>query len=213
MSDLTPDLAQGFGLPPATKGALVQNVVPRGPAAKGGIQPGDLVVALNGKPVESAGQLTRSVALVAPGENVTMVVLRKGNEKKQLQFKVAQRPEDEAQASAGEGAEDGGESATPANKSAKLGVSLAPLNPQIARQLGVPADEGVLVAEVVDGGPAQRAGVRQGDVILEVNRQAVKTVEDVAAVLAKTKEGDMALMRVRRGDSAIFIAVPVGGRQ
>ncbi len=213
VSDLTPDLAQGFGLPPATKGALVQNVVPRGPAAKGGIQPGDLVVALNGKPVESAGQLTRSVALVAPGENVTMVVLRKGNEKKQLQFKVAQRPEDEAQASAGEGAENGGESATPANKSAKLGVSLAPLNPQIARQLGVPADEGVLVAEVVDGGPAQRAGVRQGDVILEVNRQAVKTVEDVAAVLAKTKEGDMALMRVRRGDSAIFIAVPVGGRQ
>ncbi len=213
VSDLTPDLAQGFGLTPGMKGALVQNVVPRGPAAKGGMQAGDLVVSLNGKPVESAGQLTRSVALVPPGEQVTLGVLRKGNEKKQLQFKVAQRPEDEGQASAGEGEDEKGESATPANKSAKLGVSLAPMNPQIARQLGVPADEGVLVAEVVDGGPAQRAGVRQGDVILEVNRQPVKKVEDVAAALAKMKEGDMALMRVRRGDSAVFIAVPVGGRQ
>src|SRR6266540_92420 len=94
VSDLTPDLAQGFGLTPGMKGALVQNVVPRGPDAKGGMQAGDLVVSLNGKPVESAGQLTRSVALVPPGEQVTLGVLRKGNEKKQLQFKVAQRPED-----------------------------------------------------------------------------------------------------------------------
>ena len=212
VSDLTPDLAAGFGLPSGTKGALVQNVVPRGPAAKGGVQAGDLVVSLNGKPVESAGQLTRTVALVPPGEQITMVVLRKGNEKKQLQFKVAQRPEDEGQASAGEG-EDEGEATAPSNKSPKLGVSLAPITPQVARQLGIPADEGVIVAEVVDGGPAQRAGVRQGDVILEVNRQPVKKVEDISASLGKLKEGDMALLRVRRGDSAIYIAVPVGGRQ
>ncbi len=212
VSDLTPDLAAGFGLPSGTKGALVQNVVPRGPAAKGGVQAGDLVVSLNGKPVESAGQLTRTVALVPPGEQISMVVLRKGNEKKQLQFKVAQRPEDEGQASAGEG-EDEGEATAPSNKSPKLGVSLAPITPQVARQLGIPADEGVIVAEVVDGGPAQRAGVRQGDVILEVNRQPVKKVEDISASLGKLKEGDMALLRVRRGDSAIYIAVPVGGRQ
>ena len=212
VGDLTPDLAQAFGLAVGTKGALVQNVVPRGPAAKAGVQPGDLVVALNGKPVESAGQLTRSIALVPPGEQVKLDVLRKGGEKKQLAFKVAQRPEDEGQAAAGGKDEEGG-GGEQANKSPKLGVSLAPLTPQIARQLGVPAEEGVVVADVVEGGPAQRAGIRQGDVVVEVNRQPAKKVEDVAAALAKLKEGDMALLRIRRGDSALFIAVPVGGRQ
>ncbi len=83
----------------------------------------------------------------------------------------------------------------------------------MARQLGVAPEEGVVVADVVEDGPAARAGIRQGDVILELNRQPVKKVEDVAAVVAKMKEGSMALLRVRRGDSAIFVAVPVGGRQ
>jgi len=213
VSDLTPDLVQAFGLPPDTKGALVQNVVPRGPAAKGGVQPGDLVLSLNGKPVESAGQLTRSVALVPPGEQVNMVVLRKGGEKKQLSFKVAQRPEDEGVASRGGEGEEGGSGAAPSNKNPKLGFSLAPITPEIARQLGVAPEEGVVVADVVENGPASRAGIRQGDVILELNRQPVKKVEDVAAAVAKMKEGSMALLRVRRGDSAIFVAVPVGGRQ
>ena len=212
VGDLTPDLAQGFGFQAGTKGALVQNVVPRGPAAKGGVQAGDLVVAINGKPVASAGELTRAVALVPPGEQVRLEVVRRGGERKQLSFKVAQRPEDEAQASAGgEGEEGGTEPGT--NKSPKLGVSLSPLTPDIARRLGVSGEEGVLVADVVEGGPAQRAGIRQGDLILEVNRQPVKKVDDVASALSKMKEGEMALLRVRRGDSALYVAVPVGGRQ
>jgi serine protease Do len=210
VADLTPDLAAAFGFAAGTKGALVQNVVPRGPAAKGGVQAGDLVVAINGKAVASAGELTRSVALVPPGEPVKLDVVRRGGEKKQLSFKVAQRPEDEGQASAGGEEEGGGEQN---NKSPRLGVSLTPLTPQIARQLGVQGDEGVVVADVADGGPAQRAGIRKGDLILEVNRQPVKKVEDVASALSKMKEGSMALLRVRRGDSALFIAVPVGGRQ
>jgi serine protease Do len=212
VGDLTPDLAAGFGFPPGTKGALVQNVVPRGPAAKGGVQPGDLVVALNGKAVASAGELTRSVALVPPGGDVKLDVVRRGGEKKQIAFKVAQRPEDEAQASAGGGGEEEG-SADQGSKSPKLGVSLEALTPQIARQLGVKEDEGVVVTDVADGGPAQRAGVRQGDLILELNRQPVKKIDDVKNALSKMKEGDMALMRVKRGDSALYIAVPVGGRQ
>jgi serine protease Do len=210
VADLTPDLAQAFGFAADTKGALVQNVVPRGPAAKGGVQAGDLVVTLNGKPIESAGQLTRTVALVPPGDQVNLVVVRKGGEKKQLSFKVAQRPEEDAVASRG-----GGEEGAPeGDKSPKLGVSLAPVTPEIARQLGIAAEEGgVVVAEVVDGGPAQRAGIRQGDVIVELNRQPVKKVEDVAGAVAKMKEGDMALLRVRRGENALYLAVPVGGRQ
>ncbi len=209
VADLTPDLAQAFGLASGTKGALVQNVVPRGPAAKGGVEAGDLIVAINGKPVESAGQLTHAVALVAPGEKVSVTLLRK-NEKKQVSFSVAQRPDEEGVAQRGE--DEGGE-ADRADKSPKLGVSLAPLTPEIARELGNPNAQGVVVADVTDGGPASRAGLRRGDLILEVNRQPVKKPEDVSAIVGKIKDGEMALLRVLRGDVAVFVAVPVGGRR
>src|SRR5512142_1349095 len=92
VSELTPDFVQGFGLKEGTKGALVQSVQAKSPASKAGIQPGDVVVSVNGKPVENAGQLTRNVA---SGGKVTLTVLR-GNEKKDLQATVAQRPEEEA---------------------------------------------------------------------------------------------------------------------
>jgi serine protease Do len=217
VSDLSPDLAQAFNLSSSTKGALVQSVVPRGPAAKAGVEAGDLVVALNGKPVESASDLTRNVALVPPGESVSVTVLRKGD-KKQLSFKVAQRPEDEGVASRGEGeggaSDEGDGGGGKADKSPKLGVSLAPLTPAVARELGVQAGaEGVVVTDVVDGGPAQRASVRRGDIILEVNRQPVKKPDDVAAAIGKMKEGQIALLRIKRGDQMAFVAVPVGGRQ
>jgi serine protease Do len=209
VADLTPDLAQAFSLPSGTKGALVQSVVPRGPAAKGGVEAGDVVVAINGKPVDSAGQLTRAVALVSPGEKVQVTVLRK-NEKKQLAFAVAQRPEEEGVA---QGGEERGDEGGEANKSPKLGVSLAPLTPDVARELGTQAKEGVVVADVVQGGPADRAGLRRGDLILELNRQPVKKPEDVSAAIGKMKDGEMALLRVLRGDVAVFVAVPVGGRR
>ncbi len=210
VTDLTPDLTQAFSLPSGTKGALVQNVVPRGPAAKGGMEAGDVVVAINGKPVDSAGGLTRAVALVPPGEKISVTVLRK-KEKKQLSFAVAQRPEEDGVAQRGE--EQGEEGERAADKSPKLGVSLAPLTPEIARELGVKNAQGVVVSEVVPGGPADRAGLRRGDLILELNRQPVKKPEDVAAVLGNMKDGDMALLRVMRGEAAVFIAVPVGGRR
>jgi serine protease Do len=208
VGDLTPDLVQAFGLQAGTKGALVQSVVPRGPAAKAGVEAGDVIVALNGKAVESAGELTRGVALVPPGEGVNLTLLRKGD-KKQLSFKVAQRPEEESAVGRGESGGEGDK----ADKSPKLGVSLAPLTPAMAKELGVSSEEGVVVTDVADGGPAQRAGVRRGDVILEVGRQPVKKPEDVASVIGKLKEGQMALLRIRRGDASLFLAVPVGGRQ
>ena len=213
VSDLSPDLAQAFSLPANTKGALVQSVVARGPAAKAGVEAGDLVVALNGKAVESASELTRSVALVPPGQSVSLTVLRKGD-KKQISFKVAQRPEDEGVAARGDGEGSEGEEGGKGDKSKKLGVSLAPLTPAQARELGLaPGSEGVVVTDVADGGPAQRASLRRGDVILEVNRQPVKTPDEVATIVGKMKEGQMALLRIRRGDQTAFIAVPVGGRQ
>ncbi len=214
VGELTPDLAQAFGFQAGTKGALVQNVVPRGPAAKAGVEAGDLIVSINGKAVDSPGTLTRTVALVPPGDKVDVTILRKG-EKKNLSFKVAQRPEDESVV--GRGESEGGEEergGPASNKTPKLGVSLAPLTPELSRELGVGGEgSGVVVTDVADGGPAQRSGIRRGDVILEVNRRPVKRPDDVKGAIDKMKEGEMALLRVRRGDQALFLAVPIGGRQ
>jgi serine protease Do len=150
ITDLNRDLAQGFGLPADQKGALVQGVVPRGPAAKAGVQPGDIIIEVNGKPVSSGGDLTRSVALVQPGSKVDLTVLRNG-QKKSLSFAVAQRP-----TMGGRRARRRRRRSRRATR-AKLGVTLGDLTPQIARQLGVEPGEGVVVRDVVATGPAARA--------------------------------------------------------
>ncbi len=206
VGDLTPDLQKAFALPPGTKGALVQQVVPKQPAATAGLEPGDVILSLDGKPLDSGGALTRGVALIPPGQKVTLVVLR-GGKQKTFTFPVAQRPDELAQAGDSEGGvEDGG-------KAPKLGVRLQPLTPDLAKQLGLEGDSGVLVADVTEGGPADRAGLARGDLILEVNRRPVRKPAEVGEIISKLADGELVLMRVRRGDGAIFLAVPLGGRQ
>jgi serine protease Do len=207
VGELTPDLVKAFGLPASAKGALVQQVVPKQPAAKAGLEPGDVVLSVNGRPIESSGALTRQVALVPPGEKVTLVVLRKGAEKT-FTFPVAQRPDELVRADGDEPEEKGGE----ADKSPKLGVRLQALTPELAKQLKVDGDQGVLVADVTDGGPADRAGLQRGDLLLEVDRRAVTSPADVAGIIGKLKDGEVVLLRIRRGDGAFFLAMPVGGR-
>jgi serine protease Do len=214
VSDLSPDLAQGFGFRPEQKGALVQQLVKGAPAEKGGLEAGDLVVGFNGKPVASAGALTRSVATIPPGEKVSLTVIRKGSEKK-LSFAVAKRPDEEKLARGGGEQEENDSTADEsAGKSkVKLGITVQPLTPELARRLETEPGDGLVVVELDPDGPAARAGVHEGDVITEVNRQRVKSAGDVANALSRLKDGDMALLRLRRGGGAVFIAVPFGGRQ
>jgi serine protease Do len=211
VSELTPDLVQAFNLKSGTKGALVQNVVPNSPAQKAGLKPGDVITQLNGKPVDSSGALTRSVALVAPGQSANVTVLRE-NAEKQFSIKVAQRPEDEAAVARGEFSQGEGEGApSPQAQSPKLGVSLKPLTPDLASELGVSGDDGVVVADVAEDGPAARAGIRKGDLILEVNRQPVRRPDEVKAIIGKVKEGEPVALRIRRGNEAVYLAVRIGG--
>jgi serine protease Do len=216
VSDLTPDLAQGFGFRPEQKGALVQQVVKGAPADKAGMEAGDLVVSMNGKPVESSGALTRGVATVPPGEKVNLSVIRKGSEKK-VTVTVMKRPDEEALArgelQGDEQGEPQGDGDAEGKSKVKLGITVQPLTPELARRLDAEPGEGLVVVDVDPDGPAARAGIREGDVILELNRSRVKSSADVAKALGKLKEGDIALLRVKRGGGAVFVAVPFGERK
>ena len=215
VSDLTPELAQGFKVAEGTKGAVVQNVVPNAPAAKAGVQAGDIVVAVNGKPVDASSQLTRSVASIPPGQKVTLTVLR-GGQKKDLTATVAKRPDEEALARGelGGGSEEEESDAAAAKKgSEKLGMRVSPLTPELARELGAEGDSGVVVAAVTPDGVAAKAGIRRGDIVLEINRKPVARVEDMVAEVKGLKSGDMALLRIRRGQGAMFLALKVGGEE
>jgi serine protease Do len=209
VSDLGRDLAQGFGLPEGTKGAVVQNVQPKAPAGKAGVKAGDVVVALNGKPIESSSQLTRGVASTPPGGKVTLTLLRDGK-RQEVAVTVGQRPDEEALAR-GEVPEEGeGPAAAAAPEAAKgprLGVRLQAVTPDLARELKLEGEGGVLVAEVQADGAAAKAGLQRGDVILEVNRQAVSKPDQVAPIVAKAKPGAVVVLRVKRGGAALFLPV------
>ena len=214
VSELTPDLAQGFGIKEGTKGAVVQNVMPKAPAAKAGIQPGDVVVAVNGKAVESSAQLTRNVASIPPGGKATLTLLR-GGQKKDVQVTVAQRPDEEALARGEtnpEEGEGGGEQGGASKKGdEKLGLRIAPIPPEMARQLPDDAQGGVLVVGVSPDGPAAKAGIQRNDIIMQIGQQPVSKVDQVVAAINKMKAGDVAVLRVRRGQLAMFVPVRIGG--
>jgi serine protease Do len=170
---------------------------------------------MNGKPVDSSGALTRGVATVPPGEKVALTVLRKGSEKK-LTLTVAKRPDEEALARgdfSDEGQDEQPEGQAEGKSKVKLGLTVSPITPELARRLDAAPGDGLVVVEVDPDGPAGRAGIREGDVLLEVNRERVKAPADIAKALGRLRDGDMALLRVKRGGGAVYVAVPFGGRQ
>jgi serine protease Do len=213
VGDLTPDLAQGFGLPADTQGAVVQQVLPKAPAAKAGVQAGDVVVALNGKAIASSGQLTRNIATIAPGGKANLTLLRSG-QKKEIAVTVSQRPAEEKLARGEQGGEEEngveqGASPTGSSKEAKIGLKLSDLTPDVAKELGIQGDKGAVVTEVAPDSSAERAGLQRGDLITEVNRQPVTTPAQVVALVNKAKTGEVVLLRIRRGQAAVFVPVRV----
>jgi serine protease Do len=206
VSDLTPDLAQGFGVAAGTKGALIQNVLPDSPAGKAGVQAGDIVTAVNGRKVESSSQLTRAISAVHPGGKVALELLRKGK-KKDITAAVAQRPDEERLARGTEEEPGGGDK----KKDEKLGVRVADLTPEMAREYRVQGDDGVVVVAVTEDGPADKAGIRRGDLILEVNLQPISKVAELQSAISRVKAGEVVNLRIRRGGEARFLPLKIGG--
>ena len=181
VQELNPALAQSFGLD-ESRGALVSNVEAGGPAAKGGLQAGDVVIGFNGKPIESSGELPAIVADTQPGETVNVRVVRNGAEQ-DVKVTVTEMPSPRSQIAG-----------APAMQQGKLGVSVSE------------SDKGVLV-ESADG-PAAKAGVRAGDIIVGVNGKPVKSAEELKAAIDAA--GKQAALLVQRGDSRLFLPVQIG---
>jgi serine protease Do len=197
VQSLTSDLASSFGLKKA-EGILVSSVDPDSPAAKAGLKSGDVVTGLNGQPVNDPNTFRNMVASTAPGTDVTLTVMRNGSQQ-QIHVKLGTLSETQSAAAGGNG---GGSSS-----GAHLGISVQPVTPDVASQLGLkPGTQGLVVVNVDPSGPAAEAGIQPGDVIVQVNRQPVKNLDEMRAAMGKSQNGPVLLLIKRNGQN-LFIAL------
>jgi serine protease Do len=194
IQDITPELAKSLGLD-KTKGALVSQVLPGESADKAGMKQGDVIVNFDGRNIENSHELPLIVAGTKIGKETTVTVIRDGKELK-LKATIGEM-EDEKAASI----------KSPGQPS--LGVNLQTLTPQIARELGIKQTVGVVVTGVESGSPADQAGIKTGDVIGSVNRKPVKNASEFAKEVERVKKGESLLLLIHRGQSALFVAVPL----
>jgi serine protease Do len=194
---LTEDLAAGFGLKD-TSGVLVGDVVSGSPAQKAGIRPGDVIREIDGQPVGAPNDLRNRISSKRPGTEVTIKLIR---DKREQEIKVKlgeyQGPSSRQQE---DGEDEGGQGGQ-----TRLGLSLQPLTPDIARQLGLRGvSSGLLVRDVDPSGPAARAGIAPGDVIIQANRQPVRSVEELQRVAGRS---GTILFRINRQGQNAFVTV------
>jgi serine protease Do len=190
---ITPELAKSFGLS-QSEGALVGDVIPDGPAAKGGIKRGDVIVRFNGQDVNDMEDLPKIVAATRPNSVVDVDVIRDGAPKT-LRVSI-------------ELLEDTRE-AVVAKTADPLGLQVQDITEELAKSLQLEGSEGVLVSDVIAGNAAAEAGIRRGDVISEMNRGPVKNMQDYQNLLSSVEKGSSVLFLIKRGGSTIYIAVKV----
>jgi Do/DeqQ family serine protease len=202
LQDVSDDLASTLNVKSPT-GALVSRVMKGSSAEKAGLQAGDIITAINGEKIEDENVLRNKVAGTAPGTEIKLTVDREGSAKELTATLDELNPEDIIKGSPKQGENENDK--TPSGQGGRLGVSLQPVTPEIAKQLGLDADsEGLVVTEIDPAGAAAAAGIARGDVILQVNKKRVKAVDDVKSALEGA--GDkVALLVSRRGQSSFVV--------
>ena len=197
IQDVTQDLAESFGMK-KPHGALVSKVVPDGPAAKAGVQAGDVVVAFNGKDIDSSADLPPLVGNAHVGDHLPLTVLRDGEEKS-LQVEVGELPKEETPVLASEGPAPSG------TRSEQLKVTVKDLTSSQREKMDL-EDQGVLV-EKVDQGPAYHAGIREGDVILMVDNEKIQNAGQFKEIVGKLAVGKSVPVLVQRRGNPLFLAM------
>ena len=204
MQEMTPEMARSIGKNAPERGALVAQVVPGSPADKAGAKPGDVIVAVDGHAITDSKDVQRAIIFAGKiGQKVDLAVWRDG-QTLHLSPTTQEMPGEDRVAS--RDLQGGGEGSNPSK--AKLGIGLSSMTPMLAQRIGVdPKVKGAVITSVRDGSPAQEAGLHEGDIVTEVDRQPVSTADDAVKALGNDRSGGH-LLRVRRGDGAMFVVIP-----
>ncbi|MEI7969882.1 MAG: DegQ family serine endoprotease [Betaproteobacteria bacterium] len=199
IQEVTKELAESFGLA-KPQGALVNSVEKGGPADKAGVEVSDVILKFDGKAVLSSSDLPRLVAATRPGTKTGMQIWRKGSAK-ELMVTVGELQDDKRAAERPSKPQP-----KQSDSVARLGMTLTELTADQRKELGVTG--GLLVEEAQ--GNAAKAGIRRGDVLLAINNQDVRTVDQVNQVIAQFEKSRSVALLIRRGDSSIYIPLRLG---
>jgi serine protease Do len=178
IQDVPSDLAEYLGIKDG-KGVLVSDVIPGDPADKAGIRPKDIITEINGEKIESSRSLLKIVAGIGVGDIAKVKVLRDGREKI-FNVEIAKRMDDKI-ASAKDSIKGGSD---------EIGIRVSNITQEMARRFNITETEGVIVVDINPDGKAADAGIMQGDIIKEINRQPVKSLKDYSEALGKIKKGE-----------------------
>ncbi|OGI65954.1 MAG: hypothetical protein A2W18_00125 [Candidatus Muproteobacteria bacterium RBG_16_60_9] len=202
IQDVTKDLAKQFGLNESS-GALVSEVLAGSPAAAAGVKSGDVIVSFDGKAVDGPTLLRNVIAQTPVGKTVKVEVLR-DKKRQSVSVKIVEQPKEIAQA----GTDDELADTETGGETALSGMEARNLTPEIARQLGLPGTiAGVVITGVSPDSAAAGAGVQPGDVIAEVNREAVRSVADLKRINAKLSKSESVLLLINRRGGKLFVAI------
>jgi serine protease Do len=189
IQDLTPELAQKFGLSEA-KGALVADISKGSPAEKAGLRRGDIILKVDGKEIPTVSSLQQEIRSRRPGERVRLEVWRDGKS-----IVLEATLEELKESAAG----------TPEVQQVDLGFEVAEITDDLVERYSLRTTRGVVIVSVRTGGPADEAGLRPGDVILEVNRTEITSLADWEEALARITPGDTVLLLIDRGGRTYFV--------
>jgi serine protease Do len=186
--EITPELAAHFG-GSFQGGALINAIVPKGPADKAGLQAGDVITAVDGKSIQEGHDLLRTVLRHDVGERISLDV-RRGDQAKKITLVTGERPSEDGAQSRNESVED----------DSMLGLALENLTPRLRERFRYEGDGQVFVRGVAPGSDADRAGLRPGDIILQADRRSVRSIADVRTAL----EDGKALLYIERESRRFF---------
>ena len=200
---VTDEIAQGLGLK-EVRGVIVSSVQKGSAAEKAGLRRGDVITAFNGAAVNEANELRNHVAATQPGTDVTLTILRDGREQ-ELKLAVGELA---ANGGGARGGDEGGGGGGQGEVGGRLGVTVTPLTPELASRMRLPSDrQGLVVTEVDPSGPAADAGLRQGDLIEQANREPVKTPEDLRSAVEGAGDRPVLLLVTRGSEGSTFLTV------
>jgi serine protease Do len=191
IQELTATLAQALGVE-GTKGVLVNGVVPKGPAERAGLRPGDIITGFDGMTIDNVRDLQRKVGRTPIGQTSVVKIIRKGTTE-EIPIQVGELPQQTVA------------SAEPPRKD--LGFTVEMLDQDKAKKFKLKEDEGLVVTDVVKNGPGAQAGLQPGDLIKEVNQQPVSSLEEYRRSLGESMKGRIDLLLIQRGEAVFYVAV------